>query len=119
MKPVDQTTFGQGTGNCFSACVASVLELAIADVPYFMGAGDEWFSEFVAWCAKRQIDVDFSTAFPAPAGAHVIVGGTSPRTGGGHACVALDGAIVHDPHPDRTGLVGDWWDWIALTPRPA
>ena len=32
MKPVDQTSFGFPGGNCFSACVASILELPIDDV---------------------------------------------------------------------------------------
>lgn len=41
MKPIDQTTFGVPGGNCFSACVASLLELSIDDVPYFMGDCDE------------------------------------------------------------------------------
>jgi hypothetical protein len=41
MLPVDQTTFGHPGGNCFSACVASLLELPIEEVPYFMGEPDE------------------------------------------------------------------------------
>ncbi len=42
MKPVDQTTFGHPGGNCFSACVASLLEMSVDQVPYFMGH-DDWF----------------------------------------------------------------------------
>lgn len=115
MKPVDQTTFGHGKGNCFSACVASVLERRLEDVPYFMSRGDAWFEYLVEWCAEQHIGVEFSTEFPAPPDRHVIIGGVSPRSGKGHACVALNGEIVHDPHPDRTGLTGAWWDWILLT----
>jgi hypothetical protein len=43
MKSVDQTTFGPN-GNCFSACVASLLELPIDAVPFFMSAGDGWYN---------------------------------------------------------------------------
>ncbi len=35
MKPVNQTLFGDGNGNCFTACVASILELPIEAVPNF------------------------------------------------------------------------------------
>lgn len=115
MKPVDQTIFGHGKGNCFTACVASLLELPIEDVPYFMGDCD-WLSRFIDWCEARSVRVEFSTVFPSPKGEYVIVGGVSPRTGKGHACIALDGVIVHDPHVgDRRGLVGQWWDWINLS----
>lgn len=54
VKPVDQTTFGHPGGNCFSACVASLLELPIEDVPYFMDeAKGKWHEQFDAWLAPR------------------------------------------------------------------
>jgi len=40
----------------------------------------------------------------APRG-YSIASGPSPRIAGAyHSCVALDGKVVHDPHPDATGL---------------
>jgi len=36
MKPVNQNAFTDGTGNCFSACLASILELSIDEVPNFV-----------------------------------------------------------------------------------
>lgn len=116
MRPVDQTEFGPG-GNCLSACIASVLEMPLEQVPNFNHAAEDWAEALLAWCADRKLNLDFSTEFPAPAGRHVILGGTSPRRQGraGHAVVALDGVVVHDPHPDRTGIVGEPWDWILLT----
>jgi hypothetical protein len=119
VTPVDQTTFGPGKGNCFSACVASVLDLTIEEVPFFMGSED-WVSALLLWCEQNGVDADFSTEFPAPAGDYVIVGGGSPRYSSvGHAVVWLDGQLAHDPHPDRTGIVGEPWDWIRLTRRGA
>ena len=32
----------------------------------------------------------------------------------GHCVVCLDGEMVHDPHPDKTGLAGPIEDWILL-----
>jgi hypothetical protein len=114
MKPVDQTSFGAYEGNCFSACVASILELDLDDVPFFMGEED-WSEALLKWCEDRRIAVDFSTQFPAPAGEICIVGGESPRhPTRWHAVIMRDGALVHDPHPDRTGIVGPPWNWIAL-----
>lgn len=33
MKPVDQTQFGWPHGNCFMACVASIMEVGLDDLP--------------------------------------------------------------------------------------
>jgi len=114
MKPVDQTRFVVGEGNCFSACVASLLGLGIDDVPFFMGE-DNWDEALLEWCAARGVGVDFSTQFPAPRGTLCIVGGESPRyKANGHSVIARDGVVIHDPHPDRSGIVGEPWIWIAL-----
>lgn len=104
MRPVDQTTFGQPGGNCFSACVASLLHLTIGDVPYFMGASD-WVEEFANWLSPRwlyPVTIRCQSGDWRPRGFYIL-GGESPR--GSHAVVALHGRIVHDPHPSRDGLI--------------
>lgn len=128
MIKVDQTTFG-ADGNCFSACVASVLELPLDEVPRFVGDG--WWMRFVVWCAERDlipvfIPRDHETLIPgrAPAG-YTLVGGTPMRDGNPgprlHECVALDGVIVHDPNPCRNGLIkiDDYIVFVPLTPLAA
>lgn len=40
MIKVNQTDFSKGTGNCFSACVASILEFDIRDIPNFLVDAD-------------------------------------------------------------------------------
>lgn len=115
MKP-DQTTFGHPGGNCFSACVASLLELPIDVVPYFMEPKD-WFSGFLDWLRPRGWWA-FATTLVAGGKAwypdcYYIMGGKSPR--GDHAVVARGGEIVHDPHPSRVGLVARE-DAIILIP---
>lgn len=107
MIRVDQTTFGCPGGNCFSACVASLLESPIEAVPYFMGAKD-WLGEFAAWLAPRGLYPVFFRVATCPGddwrphGLHIL-GGESVR--GPHAVVARSNVIVHDPHPSRAGLV--------------
>ncbi|HEY1814877.1 MAG TPA: hypothetical protein VGG74_21165 [Kofleriaceae bacterium] len=122
MIPVDQTSFGPD-GNCFSACVASILELPIDAVPPFHGDG--WWARFVDWCAGRDlypifIPRDHDTLQPGRApGGFTMVGGPCMRNGERsprlHECVALDGKIVHDPNPCRNGLI-EIKDFIVLVP---
>lgn len=105
MKPVTQTVTTVPGGNCFSACVASLLELSIDEVPYFMSDPETWWERFLDWLRPRgyyALCVPYSTSW-WPNGYHII-GGRSPRDTS-HAVVGLGEKIVHDPHPDRTGLV--------------
>jgi hypothetical protein len=119
--PVDQTTFGVPGGNCFSACVASLLELPIGAVPYFMHHGDGWWDAFLAWLAPRGLDA-LCFELPAsgdaavwyPRGFHVL-SGKSPRGDHTHSVVARGRDVVHDPHPDRTG-VETRHDVVVLVP---
>jgi hypothetical protein len=106
VRPVDQTTFGVPGGNCFSACVASILELPIEDVPYFMGSdGEGWFDRLSVWLSERGLYAlyydtsDRNTYWPD---GYYILGGESVR--GPHAVVAKGKDVVHDPHHSRAGL---------------
>lgn len=103
MVPVDQTTYGLLDGNCFSACVASILEISIEDVPIFLGPGGDL--RFWQWLGAQGLAASlYRSASYVPPG-FSIAGGPSKRFAGRmHACVALDGRIVHDPHPSRDGL---------------
>lgn len=116
MRPVDQTTFGiprgEGfeVGNCFSACVASLLELPIEDVPTFVTCepGDRliWRTHFLSWLKPRgyyALTFQYNEDIHCMPEGFCILGGQSPR--GSHAVVADKLTIVHDPHPSRAGLI--------------
>lgn len=117
MKPTHQTKFG-AEGNCFDACVASLLEIPLEDVNYFRGE-DTWYSDFQHWLAPRglaYVEVDCSKTnplyrFPMPVLA--IGSGDSPRgaEAGAHAVVIelnqWDKTVVHDPHPSGAGIEGE------------
>ncbi len=106
MIPVDQTTFGVPDGNCFSACVASLLEMPIDQVPHFMSA-DSWLDALAEWLLPLGLyPVFFRVATCSedqwrPQGFYIL-GGESAR--GPHAVVARGHKVVHDPHPSRVGL---------------
>ena len=114
MKPVMQTVTGT-SGNCFSACLASILELPIEAVPNFCDAGDDdssYWNACRAWLRQFGLGIITLTFTDAAQWRHLrlsgyhIVSGPSPRLEGmHHATVWHDGAMVHDPHPDGTGIV--------------
>lgn len=115
-------------GDCFRACVASILDVPISDVPhrypdrsawerYGQGEGGqlEWHEgdPIVDWLAQRGLrilmrringewtlaEVLHEVAYYNP-GVHWIIGGSS-RSGHGHVCVARDHEVVWDPHPSN------------------
>jgi hypothetical protein len=117
MKPIDQTLFGDGVGNCFTACVASILELPLEGLPNFcVEYPDPWFPRFESWLAARGVFVVSFNFMEDPANVgpflawseHVsapfIVGGDTPR--GKHAVIYERGKLIHDPNPNhgRTGV---------------
>ncbi len=137
MKPVDQTKFGYPEGNCLMACVASILEVALDELPDLFERcctvredgitwddGDWWevLQEGVAahgWTASYEA-ARYDMPHPP---AYAIAGGPGGRAFDekgvdvGHCVVCLNGEMVHDPHPDKTGLAGPIEDWILLERR--
>lgn len=125
MKPIDQTQFydeEKGTsGDCWRACLASILELDITSVPHFVAedraGGGHWFFETEKWLARRNLwifekHLSDGTGWIGPiiegkSGiGYFILNGKSPRGEHLHSVVAQGGNMVHDPHPSRAGLDG-------------
>ena len=119
MKPVTQTKFGHGEGNCFVGALASILEVGIDEIPNVRA--DERWGEYIArlhdWLEHlglAYIEVKksgFGTALSSRWGYHLICGkGPRARPTGEaiyHAVVGYEGRAVHDPHPSRDGLLPD------------
>ena len=105
LRWVDQTLFGSSVGNCFAACVASILNVSLASVPNFC-ASEDWWQRFVHWLDQRELTAIRVDGEPTwlPDGALAIVSGPSDR-GLMHATVWRGQTMVHDPHPSRAGLV--------------
>ena len=114
MTPVDQTRFSENgdRGDCQSACIASLLNMDMKDVPYFYEKNDTVYfframNRFLALHGLVHLEtspVNFHQAhFKEAASCYHMIYGESPR-GVRHAVVALNGEIVHDPHPSRAGL---------------
>jgi hypothetical protein len=101
-----------GVGNCFEACLASIFDLELSEIPLFKSVG--WFPEFYNWLRvggyefQGTLKPEDVLSYDKGIDGYFIVAGESPRgrhIKGGHAVVFKDGKIVHDPHPDGTGIV--------------
>jgi len=110
MKPVQQTIVNNINGDCLRACIASIFEKDINDVPNFMDA-DDWESAYHKYLASlgyyyltfdiKVMRKDHSNCVPH--GYHLIIG-VSPRSPEddpyNHCVVGYNGKIVHDPVPE-------------------
>jgi hypothetical protein len=119
VKPVFQTIQGDN-GNCLQACVASIFELPLEEVPHFLEADEGWFERFAAWLRERDLvyinykltpegmETNANAMKELGADHYHIIGGKSGTSN--HVCVAQFGRIVHDPHPK---LDSPWWGYLA------
>src|SRR5690242_11331563 len=118
MKPVFQTRNGDPEGNCFAACVASILECSIEELPdlHDLPEGENWLEWFNTQLAPRGFAVAEAEAplhAYIPAGTHFIAAGAGRR--GMRHCVVMKSSgrdanqyadtFVHDPYRGGDGLV--------------
>jgi hypothetical protein len=110
VTPATQTLFHDPAnpsrqGNCLQAVIASMLDLPLSEVPHFVQVdvdtdGDvNWWAHLVTWLRERGWWLDPRVE---QGEAHLAVG-PSPR-GVPHIAIYRDDEMLHDPHPDRTGL---------------
>ncbi len=110
MIPVAQTRTG-ANGNCWPACIASILELPLAEIPEFSREPEQWLVDVQEWLAGLGLyyvqvkpdDPAVQAAFAQSEPLYHVMEGLSPR-GGQHAVVGDRGKFLFDPHPqDGTG----------------
>jgi hypothetical protein len=100
MIPTYQTRSGEN-GNCFEACVASLLELSIVEVPT-----DLWsWQKIRGWLKRQGCELTFRHGNGLPLNeqsdpplGHAIAALSLPD-GSVHSVVVFDGQLVHDPSP--------------------
>jgi hypothetical protein len=119
-------------GNCFAACVASILELDLADVPAVEfekvnGSPDDpdavrfwrtwrnWLAEIGFGRACIGATRDDGVLFE-PDG-YAILTGKSPRGEWNHSVVCFNGQLRHDPYPDGDGVRAPYVAWEILYPH--
>jgi hypothetical protein len=117
MIPVEQRYLKPPEGDCFAACMASILELPLDGMPNFKGS--DWFYKWQEWLKPMNLTllmINYNQEGQAPYG-YSILGAQSPRGDFLHAVVCFDGEIVHDPHPQREQGVGERVDWTVFLVR--
>ena len=125
MKPVKQsklyTNDGIHNGNCYAACLASLLEIPLWLVPPFdamFGRGgwrprvDEWLSRMFGLELILHDDEDGDDFLPE----FYMVSGESNR-GVMHSVIFSKGKLIHDPHYSNEGIkeIQNCWYLQKLT----
>jgi len=122
MKPVYQTNTTKGEGNCFSACLASLLEIPCDDVPNFFQQGVDYHTAVNHWLRAHgfnllQLHGDAMDCFLFPwmVGCYAIASVPSQRfENTNHAVVikwtkneGYQWEIVHDPKQGNEPYAND------------
>lgn len=138
MIPVYQTKFKGSDapkseqGNCFQACIASILEIPLEEAfDDKLCEEHEWFDNFNEWledfnlaCILIPVGKSESGKEYAPGttylGYHIMrfdsINLAHPDDG--HVCVSLDGTVVHNPVPTQgVSDVGEYKGTFLLVPR--
>lgn len=137
MKPQRCIAKGQEQGDCWRACVATILNLPATEVPNFVDLGGEdwkaWPKLTREWLAERGLalyemccSAEYTIESLLKWRSHdspdvpVILVGSSANDS--HAVVAMGGKIVHDPSGAgisgpctcdcSEGCKGTWWLFI-------
>ena len=113
MKPVTQTITEPGLGNCFAACLASLLEVPCDSVPNSPD-DDEWLEKLNHWLRGTHQHVLIRVAPDSSLiGRYIpfIASVDGPR-GRRHAVLGFYGSkaqfcVWHDPHPDAGGPISE------------
>lgn len=123
MKKFDQEILENGIGDCFKACVATIFQRPMDEVPHFVRrSGDDWFADFEKWLRDqyqmsallvRLDDFEHGAVTSFPEGLFIL-SGVSPRStqeddAERYHCVAMAGnesgwELFHDPFPSREGV---------------
>jgi len=120
MKPVFQTKFGPKEGNCFAACLASILEIPLEDID-FNAATDDWLiitNQKLLPYGYQWLEIDINHVSPKYPlhplyGQICVFTGKSPRFDCNHSVVGKIETesdllarfdTIHDPFPNGTGL---------------
>ena len=123
MKKVDQTIVDKGSGNCTTACLASLFEVGIDDLPNFITLGDGWFQVF--WDTLKEYSCEYHGTgwLESPDRHHGQILVESPNIDGfviasvesrtfkdvGHSVIMnLKGLVVHDPNPNKL------WQYVNI-----
>lgn len=109
-------------GDCYRTAIACLLDLPPSSVPHFYGdvkqTDEEVKAQLQDWLKREHglaiATVNFNDQLPMAdvirfvgkwnSGMHYLFSGLSVR-GTSHVIICRDGEVVHDPHPDGSGIL--------------
>lgn len=98
-------------GNCFPACIASILEVGCEDVIQIQEYYDEpnWNERLSKWLFKKGYVWRYATIEDIRSeDKYILVTGGSPRHPDlTHVTIYRNGKMVHDPHTDNSGITDE------------
>lgn len=107
-------------GDCWRACVCSLLEISDDNVPNFGEySREDWWKKFVNWATKNDYAV-YEGTFPSCHWEYFIVCGPVPgRETDDHAVIGKldenkDIIIVHDPSLFHVGVSKPYYTYVYL-----
>ena len=115
-----------GGGNCAEACLASIFNIPLADMPLFHplrnenedhGVAREYWERFDELLRARgfyAVYLEGDRQFDG----YYLASGKSSR-GCYHMVVYKDGQLVHDPHPSNEGIASVECVWVLIPSDPS
>lgn len=114
MTPTKQTILGS-KGNCFAACIATILDCDIGAIPDLNAyeESNEWMGVLNKWLEDKRLSYfearvarsDMKDFFGTGDYYHTILGPTKQSATIHHCVVGRKGEIVFDPHPTPLDLI--------------
>jgi len=117
MRPAYQENTSTTDGDCARACIASLCEVSLSDIPemdWVAADNDDWSAHWEPvemWLKTRGLRLVFwnqwgdgwdTSKYPI---GYALASSRSPRWSHGHAYVVHDGELVHDPWTGSTSAV--------------
>jgi hypothetical protein len=110
MTPVMQSKLfckdGIHSGNCYAACLASMLDLPLWMVPPFedMFASHAWDQRVDDWLERFfGLELDMCRPDEIPAEPHLAWGRSARDVS--HMVIYQGDTLLHDPHPSGSGII--------------
>lgn len=96
-------------GNCWQTAVASVLELPMEEVPDFVNdydnGGKHWWLTTIEFLDERGYTLEPVIEHLYDDSYYFVIGPSPRNAEMSHVVVYQNGKMVHDPHPDGTGVL--------------
>lgn len=112
-----QTVMGSPHGDCFSTCLACILEMPAKAVPNFVGEyGATWLENLLNWLAPMNLGAVFvqPTSLEYWPGGFSILSVDVVDGFSRHCVVAWEGDVVWDPSPVQRAIIGKR-AWTSIT----